>query len=338
MVTNNSIMIVVGGLTAFSLAIVVVGVSRYRRRRSVGATSGSYDDMRVEADIGNEEQRLRAELLDERDAFKKTSSDTSQGKLPLKFFLLVFVLSAPFWLFGGNKLPLPMNLPVSALVGFTPLIAASILQFRQHGLNGIKALFNKVLDYKRIGNKIWYLPTLFLMPLIYFLSYAVMRLVGLPLPDPKIPYLIVPAYFLMYFIEAVGEELGWMGYANDPMQNRWGALKASLIFGVVYAIWHSFSFIQTQNTPNWVVWQTLSMIPLRILIVWIYNNTGKSVFAAILVHAMYNISWSLFPNNGSHFDPFVTGIFGWGAKTLAQYRYGSVSGTEGCGIHASRPL
>jgi membrane protease YdiL (CAAX protease family) len=337
MVTNNSILIMAGGLAAFSLAMVVARVSRYRRSRSVSATSGSQGDIRVETDIGNEEQSLRAELLDERDAYKKTSSDTSQRKLPLKFFLLVFVLSVPFWLFGGNKLPLPMNLPVSAFVGFMPLIAASILSFRRHGLNGIKTLFNKVFDYKRIENRIWYLPTLFLIPLIYILSYVVMRLVGLPLPDPKIPYLIVPAYFLMYFIEAVGEELGWMGYANDPMQNRWGALKASLIFGVVYAIWHSFSFIQTQNPLNWIVWQTLSMIPLRVLIAWIYNNTGKSVFATILVHAMYNISWSLFPNNGSHYDPFVTGlisllaaglaIFGWGAKTLAQYRYGSVSGS-----------
>lgn len=39
-----------------------------------------------------------------------------QAKLSLNYFLLVFVLSVPFLLFGGSKLPLPMNLPVSALM------------------------------------------------------------------------------------------------------------------------------------------------------------------------------------------------------------------------------
>ncbi len=63
------------------------------------------------------------------------------------------------------------------------------------------------------------------------------------------------------------------------MQNRWGTLRASPILGIVWAMWH-----------------TLSVIPLRILTVWIYNNAGKSVFAVILFHDVGNISWSLFPN------------------------------------------
>jgi hypothetical protein len=67
------------------------------------------------------------------------------------------------------------------------------------------------------------------------------------------------------------------------------------------------------------------------VIVWIYNNAGKSVFAAILVHDMDDVSWSLFPNDGSHYDPAVTGVitaviavivtYLWGARTLAHYRY-----------------
>jgi membrane protease YdiL (CAAX protease family) len=263
-------------------------------------------------------------------------SNASQENLPLKYFLLVFVLAVPFWLFGGGKLPLPINLPVSALGTFVPVIAASILSYQQDGFNGIKELLKKSLDYKKIKNKIWYLPALLLMPLIYLLSYAVMRLTGLPLPDPiSIPLLVAPVLFLMFFIGDAGEELGWTGYAIDPMQNRWGALKASLILGVVWAIWHAIPFIQTHNPANWVVWQSLFTVALRILIVWIYNNTGKSVLAAILVHVMSNESWSLFPNYGSHYDPFVTGliiwliavivIFAWGPKTLARYRHASVS-------------
>lgn len=134
----------------------------------------------------------------------------------------------------------------------------------------------------------------------------------------------------MYFIAATAEELGWSGYAIDPMQNRWGALKASVILGVVWQIWHIIGDVQAHNTATWIVWHSLYSVGLRILIVWVYNNTGKSVFAAILVHTTDNVSWSLFPNYGSHYDPFIAFIitavtaaivtFLWGPKTLARYR------------------
>ena len=42
----------------------------------------------------------------------------------MDYFLLVFLLSIPFWIVGGEKLPLPMNLPVSALIFINPAIAA----------------------------------------------------------------------------------------------------------------------------------------------------------------------------------------------------------------------
>lgn len=45
----------------------------------------------------------------------------------------------------------------------------------------------------------------------------------------------------------------------------------------------------------------------RVIIVWLYNNTGRSVFAAALYHTMGNLTWQLFPNHGSHYDPRITG-------------------------------
>jgi hypothetical protein len=78
---------------------------------------------------------------------------------------------------------------------------------------------------------------------------------------------------------------------------------------------------------------------LRILIVWLYNNTGKSVLAAILFHDMVNVSEFSFPNEGSYYDPFITGAilvvivvivtFFWGSKTLARYRYVRVPQSDG---------
>ena len=42
--------------------------------------------------------------------------------------------------------------------------------------------------------------------------------------------------------------------------------------------------------------------------VWLYNHTRKSVFAAALLHAVGNVCWQLFPNQGSHFDPRIDGM------------------------------
>jgi len=56
-----------------------------------------------------------------------------------------------------------------------------------------------------------------------FIPIAVMRLAGRPLPDPNVPLLMAPVFFLLFFLPAMGEELGWSRYAVDPMQNRWGA-------------------------------------------------------------------------------------------------------------------
>jgi membrane protease YdiL (CAAX protease family) len=249
------------------------------------------------------------------------------------FLMLVFVLSAPFWLVGGNKLPLSMNLPLSALTAFVPMIAASLLSFRQQGGAGAKDLLKLAFDFKKIQQKSWYLPTLLLAPLLYIVSYVILRLTGSPIPVPTLTFPLAAALFVLFFVSSAGEEVGWMGIAIDPLQNRWGAFRAGLLLGIVWAIWHSIPFVQTHNPASWVVWQCLKTIAMRIVIVWIYNNTRKSVFAAILYHTTDDVCWSVFPNGGSYYDPFVTGTltwltagivtFAWGGKTLAQYRFDS---------------
>lgn len=246
------------------------------------------------------------------------------------FILLTFVLSIPFLLVAETPLPGPLNLPVSSLMLVCPAIAAAILVFREEGGGGVRRLFARVLDFRKIG-MIWYLPILFLMPAIMLLSYGVMLLLGRPLPaDPFVPYLLIPVFVLLFFITAIGEEAGWTGYATDPLQERWSALLTALVLGAVWAVWHLIPWILL-NTPVWAAGQSLSTVALRVLIVWLYNNTGKSVFAATLFHGMVNVAEFSFPNYGSYYDSVVSGAITaavavvvtllWGPATLAGRRY-----------------
>jgi membrane protease YdiL (CAAX protease family) len=242
-------------------------------------------------------------------------SSSIDKKSALKFFLLIFVLSVPFWLLGTliqtPSKAISINLPISSLMTFNPLIAALILTYTYNkNFVAIKELLKRAFDLKGIKQNKRYLPIIFfLFPAMMFLAYLVMFLIGLPLPaEPYIPLVLPLILFPIFFIGAVGEEVGWLGYAIDPMQYRWGALKASVIMGSVWGIWHIWPYIQTNNGLTWIIWQALSNIPLRILIVWLYNNTGKSLLAGILFHTMLNVSQFLFPNYGSHYDPFISDI------------------------------
>jgi membrane protease YdiL (CAAX protease family) len=228
----------------------------------------------------------------------------SSKRSSLKFFVLVFLLAIPLWLLSaiiGNIATL--KVPVTDLaLAFMPLTAAAILVYKEEGLGGVKMLFKRIFDYKRIRQKIWYLPLIFLMPIIYLLVFGVMRLIG----DNAVAdnhLLMLPFFFVLFFILAAGEETGWMGYAIDPLQDRWGALKGSLILAIPWWIGHFPSIIHIGGTIADLAWWLPGAIALRILIVWIYNNTGKSLFAAIFFHALINAGRFIsFPSAGSHYN------------------------------------
>ena len=141
--------------------------------------------------------------------------------------------------------------------------------------------------------------------------------------------------FLGLFIAALGEELGWTGYVIDPLQDRSNALQASLVLGLVWAGWHIVALVQVGRAANWIVWWSLYTVVQRVIIVWLYNNTGKSVFAATVYHTMMNLCWQLFPIDGSFWDPRITAlivsavaaivIVVWRPKTLTHFRYARAS-------------
>lgn len=246
------------------------------------------------------------------------------------YFILVIVLMIPFWVFGNHPLPLPINLPVSALGFVVPVGAAMIAAALQNGVQGVKSLVRRALDYRAIKNKVWLLVALLLAPIIYYLSYTAMRVFKMPLTQPEIPWLILPVFFTLFLIAAAGEELGWTAYAIDPLQNRWGALIASLLLGTFWAGWHIIPWVQTHNPAGWIFWQAFGTVLMRVIIVWICNNAGKSALAAIVYHAASNLSWTFFPNFGSNYDPFVTAmvmvivliviLIGWDARTFSRFR------------------
>jgi uncharacterized protein len=88
--------------------------------------------------------------------------------------------------------------------------------------------------------------------------------------------------------------------------------------------------MQAHRSAAWIGGAILFTVGTRILIVWLYNYTGGSVFGAALFHAMLNVRWFVFPIYGSYLDPRISALVAifmvalattvWGPRTLARCR------------------
>ena len=244
----------------------------------------------------------------------------------MKFVALLLALSLPFWLIGGatggELLP---GLPVGALMFVCPATAASILTYRERGAEGVIALLKRSFDGGRIRPRIWYAPITMLMPGVTAMTCGVMAVSGAHPPPVRLSWGPVLAMLLAFIVAGIGEELGWSGYATDRMRARWSALQAGLVLGVVWALWHFVPLLQAHRTAAWIAWWSLYTVALRVLIVWLYYSTGRSVFAAALFHAFTDVSGVMF---AAYYDPRITGVIvaaaavlvtvAWGPRALAK--------------------
>jgi membrane protease YdiL (CAAX protease family) len=233
------------------------------------------------------------------------------------FFAQVFIFSLVFWGLGLLRpVELLPGLPISALGAFTPALSAIILLYRKDRLPGVFHLLRRSFDFQRVKNKGWLLIVLGINPIITSFAYLRMRATDASMPDPaQLTFGVLPLV-VVFLIGALGEELGWTGYAMEPLQQDWGIFTASLFLGCIWAVWHYVPLLQAHRSWAWIAWWSLGTVSLRLIMGWLYGHTGQSVFAAALFHAMVNLCWQLFPVSGSFYDPAVFGILTFGCAIL----------------------
>jgi uncharacterized protein len=231
----------------------------------------------------------------------------SPPRSPLRFFLLVALLSVPFaWLGFATDRPLFPGIPASALAFVSPVSAAGILRYREAGMAGVRGLLRRAGDLGRAGSA-WRLLPVLLMPVVTGAAYAILRATGRPVRPPWLPLPGALLLFLVFIVAALGEELGWSGYALEPMQDRWGPLGAALVLGTVWGLWHVIAMVQAGQSPGWIAWGCADMVATRVIMVWIYDATGRSVAAVAVYHAIANLSIkSWFPGGSYEGERVIT--------------------------------
>ena len=230
---------------------------------------------------------------------------------PGSFFLLTFAYSWLLWLpsiLNGWGVEMPFDVAVyTAIVvpigAFAPLLAAVTLIFRAGGWSGVKAFFRKAFDF-RIKPRYYLLA--FLLPFaIHAIAHYLAPIFGLQVADtlfpsdlPVPPILIaVPYFFLMLLIGGGQEEFGWRGYAQEPLQERFGVLAASLLIGLIWGFWHLPLWVMPGDGHSTYSFIAFLMMTTSISVVyaWIYNASGNKLIIAMLFHAMSNTVPPLLP-------------------------------------------
>jgi membrane protease YdiL (CAAX protease family) len=112
-----------------------------------------------------------------------------------------------------------------------------------------------------------------------------------------------PKFFalgILFALPAFLEEVGWMGYVFPKMQAKHSALAAGIVLGVLWGLWHApvVDYLGAA-VPHGAYWLPffLSFVAIvaamRVLIVWVYSNTG-SLLLAQLMHVSMTASLVVF--------------------------------------------
>src|SRR5690606_15601350 len=138
------------------------------------------------------------------------SDDSRRARDPYRFFLLTFVLALPLYglaTFGSVGLAVGRgaNLPLSALVFLCPLGAALLLVARREGAGGVGRLLRRLLELRSLTGW-WWVPTLLLLPALYWLSFWCHRGLGLAVPGPSFAPLAILTLTGVFLSSAASEE------------------------------------------------------------------------------------------------------------------------------------
>lgn len=190
----------------------------------------------------------------------------------------------------------PVTFWTIVFITLGPSVASLIMTGITQGAAGVRKLLERLI-YWRVP-VLWYVVALLGVPLVMILGM-------LPLPgaiasfDPLTAATWLGYPWLFFLVTFLGgpffEEPGWRGFALPRLQHKFGPLVGTLILGVLWAAWHYPQYMMpdwaAQNggfTPMSVLIYTLSVIPLTVILTWVFNHTRGSLLLAILTHASIN--------------------------------------------------
>jgi membrane protease YdiL (CAAX protease family) len=165
------------------------------------------------------------------------------------------------------------------------------------GKAGVRDLLGRCLRW-RVG-LVWYLAALFGL-------LAATVLVGSVFQDPAplevlterwplLFTLFLPEVLLPFLTIQLFEEAGWTGFMQHTLQERRGPLAASVLVAPAFVLQHLPILLMDAGIglASLIVVGALMVVAVlfRVVVMWLYNGSGRSVLVVALFHSAYNSAW-----------------------------------------------
>jgi uncharacterized protein len=209
------------------------------------------------------------------------------------FFALTFAVTWALWLplvVLQDRMPAGPGFVLTLLGSLVPSTMAILVLARLHGGTEVRRLLRRLL-MGRVGIG-WYVAII-AMSALALCAVWVSTLLGAPAPVvvATIPGVVSFFLFSIFPGSAMGEELGWRGFALPRLQARRSALAASLVVGAVWGTYHLPLFLLGSPTRPLALFLpfAISSVIMSVFYTWMYNGTGGSLLIVVLLHAATNL-------------------------------------------------
>ena len=216
----------------------------------------------------------------------------------ITFFVLTYALAWTFespLVFLRDSITDTQGLVLVILASNVPSVLGIVLTAMVLGRGALRRLLGRLLIW-RVEPR-WYLVVVLGPVVLAGGAVALNTLLGGPALSLGMPLLGVGVFlaFSIFPGSALGEEIGWRGYALPRLQAGGSALGASLILGPIWGLWHLPLWLTGApgRTAGLYAAFVVSVMALSVILTWVYNSTGGSLLLVVLLHATFNLPMTL---------------------------------------------
>ena len=227
-----------------------------------------------------------------------TRARRALARHPIAWFLAIGIgvnLAAALTTLPGRIEVTQFDLPLDGIVGgFLGVgLAAFVVTAAADGRAGVDDLVRRCLRWRVPAR--WYLLALFGVP-VTTMVIAVASFGSDGFPSASVVLAVLALFLLQLILLQSAEEIGWTGFFQDRLRDRYSPLKLSLVVAFPWAVWHVPDYLAAEGwtltaiavSPVFLAFETIVLFFARVLIVWIYDNTGRSVLLVCLFHASFD--------------------------------------------------
>jgi membrane protease YdiL (CAAX protease family) len=210
------------------------------------------------------------------------------------FFILTYILSWGVGLLTDAVWEATQSVPLTLpflILSLAPLSAVLIVSALIGGKGAILVLLRKLTTW-RVGWR-WYLLALFLQPALNLAAIYLNVLLGAPAPTAAAfgTWSALLGAFALRLVNPLDgpmlEELGWRGFAQPRLQQRFSPLTANLILAALVTLWH----LRLIPTGDYAWIYIPGTMAVTLIYGWVYNATGGSVLLTLIMHAVEPLIW-----------------------------------------------